>query len=130
MSSKNNVNPDHYKVAGRDRPNETVQQVHRQQRAEAESRLRRDAHRQPKASRDAESVAGEEVQMSGQTSRKAGVTSTAQKTGQQRHPFDTTPASQPVPGAFGREGEAAPDSQRQPAAERSRDEVLEDEVDG
>jgi hypothetical protein len=24
MSSKNNVNPDHYKVAGRDRPNETV----------------------------------------------------------------------------------------------------------
>jgi hypothetical protein len=24
MSSKNNVNPDHYKVAGRDRPNEVV----------------------------------------------------------------------------------------------------------
>jgi hypothetical protein len=24
MSGKNNVNPDHYKVAGRDRPNETL----------------------------------------------------------------------------------------------------------
>jgi hypothetical protein len=24
MSSKNNVNPDHYKVAGRDRPNENL----------------------------------------------------------------------------------------------------------
>jgi len=24
MSSKNNVNPDHYKVAGRDRPNEVL----------------------------------------------------------------------------------------------------------
>jgi hypothetical protein len=24
MSGKNNVNPDHYKVAGRDRPNEVI----------------------------------------------------------------------------------------------------------
>ena len=24
MSSKNNVNPDHYKVGGRDRPNESI----------------------------------------------------------------------------------------------------------
>jgi hypothetical protein len=24
MSEKNNVNPDHYKIGGRDRPNETV----------------------------------------------------------------------------------------------------------
>jgi hypothetical protein len=28
MSSKNNVNPDHYKVAGRDRPNETIPPGH------------------------------------------------------------------------------------------------------
>jgi len=24
MSGKNNVNPDHYKIGGRDRPNETI----------------------------------------------------------------------------------------------------------
>ena len=28
MSRKNNVNPDHYKVAGRDRPNEVVPPEH------------------------------------------------------------------------------------------------------
>jgi hypothetical protein len=28
MSSKNNVNPDHYKVAGRDRPNEVIPPEH------------------------------------------------------------------------------------------------------
>lgn len=28
MSRKNNVNPDHYKVAGRDRPNEVIPPEH------------------------------------------------------------------------------------------------------
>ena len=28
MSGKNNVNPDHYKVAGRDRPNEALRPEH------------------------------------------------------------------------------------------------------
>jgi len=28
MSGKNNVNPDHYKVAGRDRPNEVIPPEH------------------------------------------------------------------------------------------------------
>ena len=30
MSRKNNVNPDHYKVAGRDRPNEVIPPEHAQ----------------------------------------------------------------------------------------------------
>ena len=37
MSSKNKVNPDHYKVAGRDTPAETVaQEVNRQQFKESQ----------------------------------------------------------------------------------------------
>jgi hypothetical protein len=44
MSSKNNVNPDHYKVAGRDRPNDDLlQNVQKQQFAEAEARRKRTA---------------------------------------------------------------------------------------
>ena len=39
MSSKNNVNPDHYKLAGRDRQGEDiVQSVQKQQFAESEAR--------------------------------------------------------------------------------------------
>lgn len=42
MSSKNNVNPDHYKVAGRDRQGEDiVQSVQKQQFAESEARRKR-----------------------------------------------------------------------------------------
>ncbi len=37
MSEKNNVNPDHYKVAGRDRQGEDIlQEVHKQQYAQAQ----------------------------------------------------------------------------------------------
>jgi hypothetical protein len=43
MSSKNNVNPDHYKLAGRDRPNENVlhEQEKRSLAQEQERRERR-----------------------------------------------------------------------------------------
>lgn len=42
MSSKNNVNPDHYKLAGRDRQGEDiVQSVQKQQFAESEARRKR-----------------------------------------------------------------------------------------
>ena len=39
MSEKNNVNPDHYKVKGRDRQGEDIlQEVHKQQYAQAQSK--------------------------------------------------------------------------------------------
>ncbi len=39
MSEKNNVNPDHYKVKGRDRQGEDIlQEVHKQQYAQAKSK--------------------------------------------------------------------------------------------
>ena len=52
MSNKNNVNPDHYKVAGRDRQGEAV--VHDQQRqsmAREEARLLRRKKTPPTAAR-------------------------------------------------------------------------------
>ncbi len=39
MSQKNNVNPDHYKVAGRDRPNEIVSPRTKQAYSEDRARL-------------------------------------------------------------------------------------------
>jgi hypothetical protein len=46
MSGKNNVNPDHYKVAGRDRPNESLQpEVEKRKYAGA----RRPKRRRPKS---------------------------------------------------------------------------------
>jgi hypothetical protein len=51
MSSKNNVNPDHYKVAGRERPGDAaLQDVQSQQFAEIEARRKRGADR-PKGER-------------------------------------------------------------------------------
>jgi hypothetical protein len=39
MSKKNNVNPDHYKVAGRDRQGEDIlQEVHKQEYAQAQAK--------------------------------------------------------------------------------------------
>ena len=38
MSRKNNVNPDHYKVAGRDRPNEDLKPQHTGHDVESENR--------------------------------------------------------------------------------------------
>ena len=38
MSSKNNVNPDHYKTAGRDRPNENIEPEHTGRDIESENR--------------------------------------------------------------------------------------------
>ena len=37
MSGKNNVNPDHYKVAGRDRPNEVIPPEHANRDLESEN---------------------------------------------------------------------------------------------
>ena len=39
MSEKNNVNPDHYKIKGRDRQGEDIlQEVHKQQYAQAQAK--------------------------------------------------------------------------------------------
>jgi hypothetical protein len=51
MSGKNNVNPDFYKVAGRDRPNENV--IHEQEKqsmAQERERLERRKRVQPRPS--------------------------------------------------------------------------------
>ena len=41
MSSKTNVNPDHYKTAGRDRPNESIEPEHLGRDIETENRRNR-----------------------------------------------------------------------------------------
>jgi hypothetical protein len=82
MSKHNNVNPDHYKAAGRERPGENV--IHEVERREAK-RVRQ----------------GQSLR---QTSLKAGSRSTAQKEAGARHPDDPAPSSRKVSGAFGREG--------------------------
>ena len=52
-----------------------------------------------------------------QTSRKAGVTSTAKKMDSTRHGYAQEPAARKVTGAFGAEGRG---SQRQPGTETSK----------
>jgi hypothetical protein len=78
MSSKNNVNPDHYKIAGRDKPNKTV----------ANTVARR----------------GKSSGVSIQTSNKSGVSSTSRKQASSRSYLQRDPASGPVAGAFGKSG--------------------------
>jgi hypothetical protein len=133
MSKHNNVNPDHYKAAGRERPGENV--IHEVERREAKrvrqgqslphqqhvgisNRLSpdekgRDAAEHPPLEtdapppRDAAGRVGEEPvegEADRQTSLKAGSRSTAQREAAARHPDDATPSSRKVSGAFGREG--------------------------
>jgi hypothetical protein len=93
MSSKNNVNPDHYKTRGRERQGEDViQEVNRQTFAEE-----RAGHHRAPTERDDTGA------MPPQTSRKSGVASTSQKEAGARHGAEPEPASNKVPGAFGRE---------------------------
>jgi hypothetical protein len=99
VSSKINVNPDHYKTRGRERQGEDiVQEVHRQNFAEQ----RREARRQSRAQQQPGDVPT-------QTSRKSGVASTSQKRDNTRHGESPEPAANKVPGAFGRERPEAPD---------------------
>jgi hypothetical protein len=133
MSTHNNVNPDHYKVAGRERQGENV--VHEVERREARrtrqgqgrahgaggagisNRLSpdeeaRDSSEHPPLDtsapppQDAAGRVGEEpVDESGrQTSAKSGSRSTAQKAAGARHTDEPAPPSRKVDGAFGREG--------------------------
>jgi hypothetical protein len=133
MSKHINVNPDHYKVAGRERQGENV--VHEVERREAK-RVRGDRKRKhaagvgisnrmspdaeardtaehppldtnPAPPQDAAGRVGEdpvEGESDHQTSLKAGSRSMGQKEAGTRHPHDPAPSSRNVPGAFGREG--------------------------
>jgi hypothetical protein len=136
MSKHINVNPDHYKVAGRERQGEDV--IHEVERREAkrvrsEERRQRDTAKVGISNRmspdaeareaaehppvdtsgpPAEDAAGHrddeplELAADRQTSGKAGSHSMAQKEAGTRHPHDSAPSSNKVSGAFGREGDA------------------------
>jgi hypothetical protein len=135
MSKHINVNPDHYKVAGRERQGENV--IHEVERREAKRLRQGDRRRQgapkvgisnrmpPEAeARDAEKhppvdtsspppqdAAGRVGEQPGeesrdrQTSHKAGSRSMAQKEAGTRYPDRSAPPSRKVSGAFGREGD-------------------------
>ena len=131
--SKHNVNPDHYKVAGRERQGENV--IHEVERREAK-RLRQGErqHGRPEVgisnrmppeaeareaavhppvdagtsqTRDSDGRAAEQPEgrfQDQQTSRKAGTRSTGQKEAGTRYSDRPAPSSREVEGAFGREG--------------------------
>jgi len=132
MSKHSNVNPDHYKTAGRERQGENV--IHEVERREAKRVRRGDRHGQPRVgisnrmppqaeARDAakhppvetESAANEDPVDRGseesnptqdyQTSRKAGARSMGQKEAGTRYSDRPAPSSREVEGAFGREGD-------------------------
>ncbi len=85
MSKNINVNPDHYKVAGRERPGQNIPvELVKQQYAQSRSRIR-----------EAEPGIGP------QQSAKTGKRSSAQKEDRARQGYEPVPAANPVPGAFG-----------------------------
>lgn len=128
MAKKSNVNPDHYKTAGRDPQGQAVlQEVERQKYKEAQARLSRGtaspvaAPRRKKAltasaapkrlaeaakARATEPVA-KNMDHNLQSSDKRGKRSMAQKRGGSRHGLNSTPATRPVAGAYGKRKAAA-----------------------
>jgi hypothetical protein len=120
MSKHINVNPDHYKVGGRERQGENV--IHEVERREAKRVRRGERHRQPGVgisnrmppeaeARDAKEHPPVEKRPSAaeepndyQTSRKAGARSMGQKEAGARYTDRPAPPSKEVEGAFGREG--------------------------
>ncbi len=128
MASKSNVNPNHYKTAGRDPQGRAVlQEVERQKLKEGQARLSRGtaspvvAPRRKKApaapaapKRLAEPAKARATQPVAknmdenlQGSDKRGKSSMAQKRAGSRHGLNSTPVTRPVAGAFGKRKEAA-----------------------
>jgi hypothetical protein len=118
--SKSNVNPNHYKVAGRERQGEDIAQIrHKQKLAENLARRRSEPGvsfqkpapvRSPTARKTAGATpkltshqAAKRASVNLQGSDKRGKRSTAQKRASSRHDFDPIPATSPVSGAFGKE---------------------------
>ncbi len=85
MSKNINVNPDHYKLAGRERPGQNIPaELVKQQYAAYRSRIAAELEATP-----------------AQQSAKTGKRSSAQKEARARKGFEPIPAAAPVPGAFG-----------------------------
>jgi hypothetical protein len=120
MSKNSNVNPDHYKVAGRERQGEHV--VHQLEKREVtrlkrQERTPRSTIAKPKTSNpetpkpappteDAASRVGEqplEDRRDRHTSHQAGSRSITQKESESRYADRSMPSSRKVAGAFGRE---------------------------
>ncbi len=114
MSNKNRVNPDHYKVAGRDPQGEDfTPDLNRQAFGRETARLRDGrtaiANFIPGAAPVGEAPPNGAVRgsrgMGMQASAKRGVKSTSEKEGSSRHYTAPSPQTAPVAGAFGKEGE-------------------------
>jgi hypothetical protein len=123
MGKKSNVNPDHYKTAGRDPQGQAVLQgLERQKFKEKQARLSRATARpvapprrkkalatpaapkrlaEPAKARVNESVA-KNMDHNLQGSGKRGKRSMAQKREDSRHGLNSTPATRPVAGAYGK----------------------------
>jgi hypothetical protein len=130
MSSKNNVNPDHYKVAGRERPGQALGQENEKSRyAKARKSARRRApggdfipgkHNaqisakssgkvKSRATRPSPAAAAQrakkgEAATTQVSASKQGVRSSSRKRVTTRHGTNPIPATNPVPGAFGATG--------------------------
>jgi hypothetical protein len=123
MSNKNRVNPDHYKVAGRDAQGEDfTPELNRQAFGREIARLRHGRTTSnfiPGAAPVGEAPPNGDVRgnkgMGMQASAKRGVKSTSQKQGSSRHYTAPSPQTAPVAGAFGKEGENGQTSRRGPA---------------
>lgn len=127
--SKSNVNPNHYKVAGRERQGENIAQIrHKQKLAENLARRRSEpgvgfqkpgtvqepastgAVKKPPARKTADArpkltsqQAAKRASVDLQGADKRGKRSTAQKRASSRHDFDQVPATSRVSGAVGKE---------------------------
>jgi hypothetical protein len=116
MSRKNNVNPDHYKIAGRDRPGEDIIRARMKDSlsgaanmnwipksgGKSSGKVRSGLTRPSRAA--AENRASQGITAGPQTSTKTGVVSGAKKLQSSRNFFDPDAASSPVAGAFGKTG--------------------------
>ncbi len=101
MGKKSNVNPDHFKTAGREpQGQDVVHEVQRQQYAEAKIREKRTDP--GTAANDVSAQPSDDAGGRQGVSSKKGKQSSAQKMDSTRHNFDTVPAAQPVAGAFGK----------------------------
>jgi hypothetical protein len=123
MGKKSNVNPDHYKTAGRERQGQAVlQELERQKFKEKEARLSRITARPAAAPRKKKALATragpkrlaksatarvaepvtKNMDQNLQGSGKKGKRSMARKREGSRHGLNSTPATRPVPGAYGK----------------------------
>jgi hypothetical protein len=126
MSNKNRVNPDHYKLAGRDPQGETfTPERNREAFGRAVARQRDGRGSRANYIPGAPPVGGSPAPkgisrrsngMGMQLSDKRGVKSTSAKQGTSRHGIAPSPQTAPVAGAFGRETERPRTAKRKPTA--------------